>query len=206
MKHWSLLVLLLCIANLTNAQIIDKVKGAFIAKTSLSSEDLADLEINNVDYSKIVVYTSEEISIQRNIPRDVEVFSNTEGNVVYDNGKEIDKITIVKGASGMITEVVDDSIKVKFEDKEGYEFTFVKDHRGTDHTSAYYLKVSDDRTIEYGPYEWYLNWGRGVNIQWKAKEITRSVATKKRVRGIKPDGTKKKSFKELFVSEDEDSK
>ncbi|KXX69491.1 hypothetical protein [Flammeovirga sp. SJP92] len=191
MKNWPLIVVLLCITHFSNAQVVDKVKGAFISKTPVTAEGLANLEENKVDLSQLVVYISEEIHIQRNIPKDAEVISSTEGNIVYDNGKKIEKIKIVKGATGIITQSSSDSLKVKFENKEGYEFTFIKDKRGTDNTAAYYLKVSNDREVEYGPYEWYLNWGKGANVLWKYKEITKSVANTKRVKGIKPSGSQK---------------
>ncbi|WP_044209526.1 hypothetical protein [Flammeovirga sp. OC4] len=191
MKNWPLIVVLLCITHLSNAQVMDKVKGAFIAKTPVTTEGLENLKENNVDISQLVVYISEEIHIQRDIPKDAEVINNNEGNIIYDNGKRIEKIKIVKGATGIITQNYPDSLKVKFENKEGYEFTFIKDKRGTDNSSAFYLKVTQDRDVEYGPYTWYLNWGRGANVLWKYKEITKSVANTKRVKGIKPSGTQK---------------
>ncbi|NME71849.1 hypothetical protein [Flammeovirga aprica] len=189
MKNWSLILACLFITHFSSAQVMDKVKGAFMAKTPVTVDGLANLEENNVDLFQLVVYISEEIHIQREIPKDAEVISNTEGNIVYDNGKKIEKIKIVKGATGIITEVASNSIKVKFENKEGYVFTFIKDQRGTDKEATFYLDVQGDRNVAYGPYEWYLNWGRGAKVLWKYKEITKSDTKTKRVKGIKPENT-----------------
>lgn len=204
MKKSLIFIFFIGIALTVNAQVIDKVKGVFMQKEFLTEEDLSELEFSDVDLSQVIFYTSSEISIQRNIPRDAKIIGDTEGNVTFNNGKVMSKVFITKGATGIITQVYADSIKVKFENKEGYLLTFVKDKRLRDTSNCYYLQVSEDRTIRYGPYDWYLNWGNSVCLQWKNKEIKKTTASRKKIRGVKPDGSERKTFKKHFIANNEE--
>lgn len=204
MKKISIITIILLSSLFSSAQVVDKVKGLFIQKKSFTREDLKELENYEMDLSQITFYTSNEISIQRIIPREGKAIESTEGYITFDNDRVMSRVVITKGATGILTDIYEDSLKLKFENLEGYELTFVKDKRKNDIEHCYYLKVSDNRTILYGDEEWSLNWGNSTQLQWKNKETKKTLCSKKRIRGVKPDGTEKKTLKKHILGTSEE--
>ncbi|MBB6460056.1 hypothetical protein [Flammeovirga kamogawensis] len=199
MRNLLTITLFFSFLTSTSAQFKDKVTSLFIKKNAFTIDDKNELEYMEADLSKVVFYTSQEISLKRLVSTDSTVKENAVGDIIFENGDVIDRLVIKKGATGFIHQINEDTLLVKFENIEGRYLTFVSDKRNMDTLTKYYLFVDENRRVAYNNQEWDLLLGNNVCIQWKSKSVNVNKESSHTVKGLRADGSQKKTFKESIL-------
>ena len=184
---------LLLIASLSfNAQLLVK-------KKEFTANSKAELDFRGIGMNEILFYVSGEISLKRIIDVKNEAGAKEKGNVVFENGKAYAYKKFTSAATGKGDTMVNNALEVRFENETGRFFTFKKKKGKYDDVDKYYLVLNrDKKTVEYGGHTWEIMWGQETYLYWKPKEKTKNKKTRDKVRGLKNDGSEKKTIKDMI--------
>lgn len=186
-----ILILVLSCSTIAKGQV-------FVKQQIFTENSMAEINYRKISVKDLLFYTSTEIYIKRLVLATDIATSNTGGQVVFENGKSYAYMQFVsKGndGSGKCDTVIDNTLNVRFRAGDNY-LPFQKAKMGGDDVARYYLVTNSDSKIMYGGYEWEVILGENVYLMWKQKVKGKNKRSKEKVRGLKMDGTEKKTLKD----------
>lgn len=192
-KTLIFVVVLLTIASNVNAQL-------FIKKKEFTIDSKTEIDFRGIPMNAILLYVSGEIQIKRLInEKDDAGAKQKYGNVVFENGKAYAYKKFTSSATGKSDTMINNRTEVRFENEPGAYFTFAKKKGKYDTVEKYYIVLNKGRkTVSYAGATWDVLYGKDTYLFWKPKEKTKNKKTKDKVRGLKNDGTEKKTLKDRF--------
>jgi hypothetical protein len=187
-----ILITVFLITSNAHAQLI-------ATKQIFSVNSKAELDFKGIGMNKILFYTSGEIYLKRMVDKVDTVFAKSHsGKVVFENGKAFAYVQITNSATGLCVSSSEDKFEIKFRTDSTKFLTFMKKKGKSDEVALYYFVVPKSKKINYGGYSWEVIYGNGVHLYWKPKDKGRNKKSKEKVKGLKMDGTEKKSLKDRF--------
>lgn len=171
-----------------------------LKKQEFTVDSKNELDYRGIPTSDILFYVSGEIQLKRIINVKDEAGAKDKGNVVFENGKAYAYLKFTSSATGKCDTIIGTKLQVRFENEEGAYLSFKKKKGKYDDVEKYYLVMnSDGKTVEYEGDTWEIIEGKEAYLFWKPKEKTKNKKTKEKVKGLKNDGSEKKTLKEKIT-------
>lgn len=176
-----------------------------VKKQEFTLDSKNELEYRGIGVDQILFYVSGEIQLKRVVNIKDEAGAKDKGNVVFENGKALEYKKFTSSATGKADTITGNTIEVRFENIEGAYLKFKKEKAkgSTEEVYKYYLVLNaDGKTIDYAGYTWEIFVGKSSYLFWKPKEKTKNKKKKDKVRGLKNDGSEKKTLKDIIKKDE----
>lgn len=177
------------IENMKNSILIALV--VITAFTSCSSSKVyfspnirQKVENSGTPLSQLQYYIDRDVEISREIIKgETKV---TSGVVRFENGKDLNIITLKKNTPGVCTQVLADKVYISFEVGEGKYLTFGRTKNGTDDDPYRILAnswIGDFGSINYEGKKYFIHSGTEASILIKTSELNRMDVNKRQMKG-----------------------
>ena len=191
MRIFITIILLICFIATTSAQIVGSKKRSFTENKRM------EYEYNGFGLNNVLFYVSSAIIMKRVLPKTKDGQTNVKGRVSFENGRAYEYYELVDGASCVFEKESEDqsTLTMRFGQDQDEVLSFVKRAgSGNDQNNYYYLEIGEDKKIAFLGKEWELISWEGVRLDVKEKRNTKVKVDKTKSRGMKMDGTEKKSL------------
>ena len=173
------------------ASVSRTVKTLIPKKQIFTTTTFSELNESGFDINGVLFYSDREIIFNR-LSNDSRTQEKNNRGVYVEKGKiEYENKQLTSKSSGLITDFTDETVKIKFAEN-GY-LTFKAKHnlQGGDQQFAF---DPENSIIMFDGHEWNVTSGIGAVLHYKITKRSRQTLKVDKVRGVKSDGTEKKSI------------
>jgi len=154
------------------------------SKTYFSTQIRRKVESSGTPLTQLQYYIDRDVELSREILKDETKV--TSGIVRFENGKNLNIITLKKNTPGVCTKVLPDKILVSFEVGDDKFLTFGKTKYATD-TDPYKVLanswIGDYGSITYEGKNYFIHSGTEASIMIKTSELTKEEVNKRKMKG-----------------------
>ena len=154
------------------------------SKTYFSTQIRQKVESTGTPLTQLQYYIDRDVELSREILKDETKV--TTGVVRFENGKNLNIITLKKNTPGVCTKVLPDKILVSFEVGDDKFLTFGKTKYATD-TDPYKVLanswIGDYGSITYEGKNYFIHSGTEASIMIKTSELTKEEVNKRKMKG-----------------------
>ncbi len=154
------------------------------SKTYFSTQIRQKVESTGTPLTQLQYYIDRDVELSREILKDETKV--TTGVVRFENGKNLNIITLKKNTPGVCTKVLPDKILVSFEVGDDKFLTFGKTKYATE-TDPYKVLanswIGDYGSITYEGKNYFIHFGTEASIMIKTRELTKEEVNKRKMKG-----------------------
>ena len=154
------------------------------SKTYFSTQIRQKVESTGTPLTQLQYYIDRDVELSREILKDETKV--TTGVVRFENGKNLNIITLKKNTPGVCTKVLPDKILVSFEVGDDKFLTFGKTKYATE-TDPYKVLanswIGDYGSITYEGKNYFIHFGTEASIMIKTSELTKEEVNKRKMKG-----------------------
>lgn len=184
-------IALLLISFASSAQLSGKERY-------FTDDDRAKYDYLGGDYSSILFRISHEMLFKRSLPEARGEQVNTKkGTIQFENGKAVEYYQIKDNATAIFESISDDkqTMVVRFgaDQDEVLKFKLVKGN-GSDSKMYFTLDLETDKKLNFLGFSWDFLSHENVRLVFKGDNDTKLDFNKTKSKGVKLDGTERKSI------------
>ncbi len=142
------------------------------------------VENTGTPLSQLQYYIDRDVEISREILKgETKV---TSGVVRFENGKDLNIITLKKNTPGVCTQALADKVYISFEVGEGKYLTFGRTKNGNDYDPYRILAnswIGDFGSINYEGKKYFIHSGTEASILIKTSELNKMEVNKRQMKG-----------------------
>ena len=173
------------------ASISRTVKTLIPKKQVFTNTTFSELNEAGFDINGVLFYSDREIVLNR-LSNDSRTQEKNNRGVYVEKGKiEYENKELSSKSSGIITDFTDETVKIKFAENGYLTFNVKYNSQGSDQRFVF---NPDDSIIMFDGHEWHVTSGVGAVLNYKITKRSRQTLKVSKVRGVKSDGTEKKSI------------
>ena len=173
------------------ASISRTVKTLIPKKQVFTNTTFSELNESGFDINGVLFYSDREIVLNR-LSNDSRTQEKNNRGVYVEKGKiEYENKQLTSKSSGLITVFTDETVKIKFAENGYLTFNVKYNSQGSDQQFVF---DPDNSIIMFDGNEWQVTSGVGAVLNYKITKRSRQTLKVSKVRGVKSDGTEKKSI------------
>lgn len=154
------------------------------SKTYFSTQIRQKVESSGTPLTQLQYYIDRDVELSREILKDETKV--TTGVVRFENGKNLNIITLKKNTPGVCTKVFPDKILISFEVGDNKFLTFGKTKYATD-TDPYKILanswIGDYGSITYEGKNYFIHAGTEASVLIKTSELNKEEINKRKMKG-----------------------
>ena len=154
------------------------------SKVYFSTNIRQKVENTGTPLTQLQYYIDRDVEISREILKgETKV---TSGVVRFENGKDLNIITLKKNTPGVCTQVLTDKVYISFEVGEGKFLTFGKTKNSNDYDPYRILAnswIGDFGSINYEEKKYFIHSGTEASIFIKTSELNKMEVNKRQMKG-----------------------
>ena len=173
------------------ASISRTIKTLIPKKQVFTNTTFNELNESGFDINGVLFYSDREIVLNR-LSNDSRTQEKNNRGVYVEKGKiEYENKELSSKSSGIITDFTDETVKIKFAENGYLTFNVKNNSQGSDQPFVF---DPDNSIIMFDEQEWHVTSGVGAVLNYKITKRSKQTLKVSKVRGVKSDGTEKKSI------------